>query len=158
MISLWNFLYIFFEEWHLKYYNRVLPLEGNLIFSIWYYSRSPSFCWTQDTFPAAIGVSLVKRRCWCDWILHHTLRDFAVEEDSWITNTNPLFLHERPWLSLWIKSIFNKLDIIFTCSRHNCLVTSCAAPTLVTSPTESKYMRRGVDVWKLMGSSCRAKS
>ena len=41
------------------------------------------------------------------------------------------FLHDQPWISPWIKSIFNELDITITWSHHNCLV-------IVTSPAERK--------------------
>ena len=129
-------------------------LEGHLFFSIWYSPRSPSFRLTKDTIPAATCVCRAKRRCWFEWILRHIPWDLSVEGDSWITNINALFLHERPWIPLWIKSIFNKLNIIFhllpsqlpchimRCA-NNCDVTTNVAQSIVTSPIESKQTKWG---------------
>ena len=48
------------------------------------------------------------------------------------------FLHGRPWILPWTKSISYELDITFTSSRHNCLVIVTSSAIDVTSSTECK--------------------
>ena len=48
------------------------------------------------------------------------------------------FLHDRPWILPWTKSISYELDITFTSSRHNCQVIVTSSAIDVTSSTECK--------------------
>ena len=75
---------------------------------------------------------------------------------------NLAFLHDRPWISPWIKSISNEISFS-TWSRHNCLVivTSSALDCDVISRTWIEQVSHGDGVWRssflssFMGSLCR---
>ena len=55
------------------------------------------------------------------------------------------FLHDRPWMSPWIKSLSNEVHITFLCSRHNCLVIVTSSKSIATSSEEHKPI--GCHIW-----------
>ena len=51
------------------------------------------------------------------------------------------FLHDRPWISPWIKSLSNELDIIFLRDRITIWPLWRQQQSIVTSSAECKSMR-----------------
>ena len=67
--------------------------------------------------------------------------EFSTSQALWSLPI-PYFLHDRPWISPWIKSISNELS--FTWMRHNCLVIVTSS----TSDCDIISRRYGFEVWR----------
>ena len=79
------------------------------------------------------------RRWWFETLWHPLWRQY-----------NANFLHDPPWISPWIKSISNELDITFHVIDQNCLVivTSSAIDCDVINIMKTGRVIHGDDVWR----------
>ena len=56
-------------------------------------------------------------------------------------------LHDRPWISPWIKSISSELDVTFHVHQVNCGVITSVVQSIVISSLECKQIVWGISVW-----------